>query len=144
MGALSTSTVTGLVTLGTGLGTLVAGGVSLLGALAVTARPAGTSRASAAAMPTPAAAVRRRWIVRARVRTSASESGAASRLSAPTVQRLVQQVLGRSRVHRSSSRAVRDWGARARSPARARLAWDFTVPTEMPRTSAISASLSCS
>ena len=47
--------------------------------------------------------------------------------------------------HRSS------WGlagasepARVRSAARARLVWDFTVPTETPRTAAVSASLSSS
>ena len=59
-------------------------------------------------------------------------------------------VLGRRRaVHRLSSsesswRGSKDWGARARSAASARLACDFTVPTEQPRASAISASLSCS
>ena len=37
-----------------------------------------------------------------------------------------------------------DRGARARRAASARLAWDFTVPTEMPSTSAVSASLSSS
>ena len=35
-------------------------------------------------------------------------------------------------------------GCRARRAASARLAWDFTVPTEMPSTSAVSASVSCS
>ena len=39
---------------------------------------------------------------------------------------------------------VQVWGARARRVASARLAWDFTVPTEMPSTSAVSASVSSS
>jgi len=49
-------------------------------------------------------------------------------------------------VHRSSSRSagLRWAGVRSRSVARARLVWDFTVPTEMPSTSAVSASLSSS
>ncbi|MEZ5091402.1 MAG: hypothetical protein R2740_01390 [Nocardioides sp.] len=37
----------------------------------------------------------------------------------------------------------KDWGTGAQR-ASARLACDFTVPTEQPRASAISASLSCS
>ncbi len=44
--------------------------------------------------------------------------------------------------HRSSSRRL--WGARSRRAARARLVWDFTVPTETPSTSATSASDSSS
>ena len=40
--------------------------------------------------------------------------------------------------HRSSS------GVRSRSAASARLVWDFTVPTEIPSRSAVSASDSCS
>ena len=62
------------------------------------------------------------------------------------VQGVVDLVLERSVVHDASpvSRGLSERGARERSPARARLAWDFTVPTEMPSTSAISASLSCS
>ena len=47
-------------------------------------------------------------------------------------------------VHRSSSRGFSVWGARSRRVASARLAWDFTVPTEMPRVSAVSASESSS
>ncbi len=45
-------------------------------------------------------------------------------------------------VHRSSSRppGFRSCGARSRRVASARLAWDFTVPTEMPSASAVSAS----
>ena len=63
------------------------------------------------------------------------------------VQRVVHLVLEGSGAHRASSPdswGLRECGARARSAASARLACDFTVPTEIPSTSAISASLSCS
>ena len=63
------------------------------------------------------------------------------------VQRVVHLVLEGSGAHRASSPdswGLRECGARARSAASARLACDLTVPTEMPSTSAISASLSCS
>ena len=51
------------------------------------------------------------------------------------VQRVVHLVLEGSGAHRASSPdswGLRECGARARSAASARLAWDFTVPTEMP------------
>ena len=63
------------------------------------------------------------------------------------VQGVLDAVLEGSLVHRTSSPdswGWRDWGARARRAASARLACDFTVPGEIPSTSAISASLSCS
>ena len=53
-------------------------------------------------------------------------------------QRFGHGVLG---AHRSSSRGFSVAGVRSRSAASARLVWDFTVPTEMPRTSAVSASV---
>ena len=64
----------------------------------------------------------------------------------PAVQGVVDLVLEGSLAHRASpvSWGLRERGARARSAARARLAWDLTVPGEMPSSSAISASLSCS
>ena len=72
------------------------------------------------------------------------EGGAVQRVGR-AVQGVVDAVLEGS-VHRASSPdswGLSDWGARARSAASARLACDFTV-REMPSTSAISASLSCS
>ena len=59
------------------------------------------------------------------------------------VERIAQQVL-LVVAHRSSSRSFASTGlswTRDRRAARARLAWDFTVPTEMPSTCAVSASL---
>ena len=49
-------------------------------------------------------------------------------------------------VHRSSSLwlGCSSAGTRSRSAASARLHWDLTVPTEMPSTSAVSVSDSCS
>ena len=61
---------------------------------------------------------------------------------------LPAQAGGQLVVHRFSSpkgsRGSSDLGARERRAASARLAWDLTVPTEMPRASAVSASDSSS
>ena len=73
------------------------------------------------------------------------ERGVVERVGAP-VHGLAQpggQVLvvaHRSSSRRSVWRGSRLRGARSRRPASARLAWDFTVPVEIPMTSAISAS----
>ncbi len=69
------------------------------------------------------------------------EGGSAHRVGA-AAQRLAQLVV--EVVHRSSSWGFRWAGVRSRSAARARLVWDFTVPTETPRASAVSASDSSS
>ena len=104
----------------------------------------GTITAIAAATPRPLASRRRRRIEVALPRTSSNASGAPCTPSACSAQGPVQLVV--EVAHRSSSGAagLRWAGVRSRSVARARLVWDFTVPTEMPRTSAVSASDSCS
>ena len=108
----------------------------------------GTITAIAAATPRPVASWRRRRIEVALPRTSSNASGVADRFSARWLQRaaefVLQVVVGVA--HRSSSGVAgfRWAGVRSRSAASARLVWDFTVPTEMPRTSAVSASDSCS
>ena len=58
-------------------------------------------------------------------------------------QGAAEVVLG---AHRSSSRSPIVWSSatRSRRVASARLVWDFTVPTAMPSTSAVSASVSSS
>ena len=84
----------------------------------------------------------------ARPRTSSRVSGASYRRVHAAVQLPAAALLGRWWswcAHRSSSRGFEvERGCAARSAASARLAWDFTVPTEMPSTSAVSASLSSS
>ena len=104
----------------------------------------GTITAIAAATPRPVASRRRRRIEVALPRTSSNASGVADRFSACWLQGAAQLVV--EVAHRSSSGVAgfRWAGVRSRSAARARLVWDFTVPTEMPRTSAVSASDSCS
>ena len=104
----------------------------------------GTITAIAAATPRPLASRRRRRIEVALPRTSSNASGAPCTPSA--CSRRVRFSCVVEVVHRSSSRSagLRWAGVRSRSVARARLVWDFTVPTEMPRTSAVSASDSCS
>ena len=114
----------------------------------------GTRIAAAAATPTPATIRRLRRSRRARPWTSPRVSGASVIESTRVVQGATQVaalvvVAHRAVVraaHRSSSpcRGFSDWGARLRRAASARLAWDFTVPTEQPSSSAVSASLSSS
>ena len=105
----------------------------------------GTITATAAATPSPVASRRRRRIEVALPRTSSNASGPAGRLSA--CWRRVRRQLVVEVAHHSSSSGVPGFrwaGVRSRSAASARLVWDFTVPTETPRTSAVSASDSCS
>ena len=130
-----------------GAGGSVAGGTSLRGVGPTMPAPTGMAIARTAATAAPATAARRRWIRRARVRTSVTVNGAALQGVGGPVQRVVHLVLEGSGAHRASSPdswGLRECGARARSAASARLACDLTVPTEIPSTSAISASLSCS
>ena len=106
----------------------------------------GTITAIAAATPRPVASWRRRRIEVALPRTSSNASGVRQPGSSACWLRVRAQVVVEV-AHRSSSSGVAGFrwaGVRSRSAARARLVWDFTVPTETPRTSAVSASDSCS
>src|SRR5690606_2433275 len=58
--------------------------------------------------------------------------------------RVALEVVAESWGHESSSHPEARSPSRARSVAIARLAWDLTVPTEMPSVAAVSASVSCS
>ena len=136
---------------GPGLGVLVAVccpvGPTLLGDVATVLSPTGTATATAAATASPAATRRRRRMPCARPRTAARSIGWSSPTSrARSWSALLSRSFSWSLIAPppgASGELGWSW-TRDRSAASARLAWDFTVPTEMPSTSAVSASLSSS
>ena len=145
--------VSGKVPSGPGVGVSVTEGVGWSAGPAercsvvasVTESAVGTATASTTAATVPATALRRRWILRARVRTSSRPSGWPPTSCGAVAQLARQQVLLVESFIVPPPRPGRAVGcvcdALPQRRASARLAWDFTVPTEMPRMSATSASL---